>query len=176
MNFLSGFTFTLGILLFYATAAQATYIDSNGREWRDLTETTGVSYNQIDAQCDVVSNLCHGSVASANLANIDLAGWTWATIDETQRVISEVTGLLVDEVNRFHQESGSLWGPMAISLFGNTEASDGEDNPWFDSVTGMTRTTSTYYSEEDGYPDVYLQVKNNRYSRTWRRSPLCTGS
>jgi hypothetical protein len=159
MSCYSKYVLALGIALICTNSAHATYIDSLGREWRDLTDTAGLTFNQVDAQCDDVTNLCLGSVTSVYLADIDLSGWTWASIDETQQVISEVTGLLIDGVNRFYQEASSVWGPTAISLFGNTEASDGEDNPWYEAAIGMTSTTSTYYTKEDGYPEVYLQAK-----------------
>jgi len=61
--------------LFAGLAGAADYNDGNGKMWRQLTETQGLSWAQIASVCPVDGRTaCGGSVAG-----VDLTGWTWAT-------------------------------------------------------------------------------------------------
>jgi hypothetical protein len=60
--------------LAWAAPAMAAFPD-DGKRWRQLTQTTGMTWSQVAAVCprDGVSR-CSGSIGSR-----DLTGWVWAT-------------------------------------------------------------------------------------------------
>lgn len=64
-------------LLGTALVGQAA-IDNSGKDWRQLTETTGLTWNQVATVCprDGVTP-CTGSVGGRNLT-----GWVWATREQ----------------------------------------------------------------------------------------------
>jgi hypothetical protein len=67
---------TLALLLAGSSQSIAAAVnDGNGKEWRQLTETEGLTWNQAASICprDGVTP-CHGVVA-----NHDLTDWVWAT-------------------------------------------------------------------------------------------------
>ena len=50
----------------------------DGREWRELFETTGLSWSQVASVCPTDGETpCSGTVGGSNLT-----GWTWATADQ----------------------------------------------------------------------------------------------
>ena len=63
----------------YAWAAPPDPVDGgNGKEWRQLYETTGLSWNQVAAICPRDGNTpCSGSIGTKVLT-----GWIWATDDQ----------------------------------------------------------------------------------------------
>jgi hypothetical protein len=61
--------------------AGAVVID--GKEWRQLTETTGYSWNIVNALCG--SGACTGSLGS-----VSLEGWYWAEISDVQALFEEI--------------------------------------------------------------------------------------
>lgn len=65
--------------------AQVAYVDAQGREWRQVTLTTSVSWNAAAAVCpqDGVTP-CDG-VASGR----DLTGWVWATREQVREMLVE---------------------------------------------------------------------------------------
>jgi hypothetical protein len=67
---------TCASLLLAAAAAAADPIDDGaGREWRQLYETTGVTWNQVAAICPLDgATPCSGSIGSNSYS-----GWVWAT-------------------------------------------------------------------------------------------------
>src|SRR5688500_9963915 len=64
--------------LFSAVAAAQSVNDGHGKEWRQLTDTTMVSWNQVAQVCprDGVS-ACSGMAGTK-----DLTGWVWATREQ----------------------------------------------------------------------------------------------
>ena len=76
----SGFRTTLRSLalsasLLFANAAFANVDDGQGKEWRQLTETVGLSWTQIAQTCPQDG----ASPCSGLTGGRDLTGWTWAT-------------------------------------------------------------------------------------------------
>ena len=63
----------------YAWAAPPDPVDGgNGTEWRQLYETTGLSWNQVAAICPRDGETpCSGSIGTKVLT-----GWIWATDDQ----------------------------------------------------------------------------------------------
>lgn len=115
---------TLLAALFFpvcASAAPISYTDVAGRIWRDLNETTGLSWGEIDAACatDGVT-ACAGSVGG-----IDFTGWTWASLDQATALLNEITGLgsaLDDggEPNGGGADLGATWAADALALLPQT--------------------------------------------------------
>ena len=68
-----------------AGSALANVEDTHGREWRQLYETTGLSWDQIDSVCprDGVTP-CSGTVGGR-----DLTGWVWGTDAQVLELLGE---------------------------------------------------------------------------------------
>jgi hypothetical protein len=65
------------VVLFLAVSGVLfAYNDNNGKEWRQLTETVGVSWNQVAQACPQRDGIspCIGTAGTR-----DLTGWVWAT-------------------------------------------------------------------------------------------------
>src|SRR3954462_15586706 len=65
--------------------AGAALVDAHGREWRQLYETTGVSFDQVASVCprDSVTP-CAGAAGGA-----DLTRWVWGTREQGRELLSE---------------------------------------------------------------------------------------
>lgn len=78
-----------GILVCEAKAAD--FVDSLGREWRQLTDTVGYSWNQINTGgvdgCEASTGLCSGKLGGAG-ASLD--GWTWASAVDVNQLFHDL--------------------------------------------------------------------------------------
>lgn len=54
-------------------------------DWRQLTETTGYSWNQISTVCDASTGACAGSLGA-----VSFDGWTWADNTDIQGLFEEL--------------------------------------------------------------------------------------
>jgi len=73
--------------------ANATYIDSHNREWRELSDTLRIqSFNQIDTGgidgCSAATGLCSGHLGGTGGPRLD--GWIWATRLEVLEMFIDV--------------------------------------------------------------------------------------
>jgi Immunoglobulin domain len=67
--------------------AQITYNDGHGREWRQVKETTILSWNQVAGVCPQDGQTpCNGVVGGK-----DLSGWIWATREQVTDLFSYFT-------------------------------------------------------------------------------------
>ena len=67
------------------SSALASVEDTHGREWRQLYETTGLSWNQVDSVCPRDgATPCSGTVGGKNLT-----GWVWGTDAQVLELLSE---------------------------------------------------------------------------------------
>lgn len=65
----------ISLPLLAASGATANVDDGQGKDWRQLTETTGLSWNQVAAVCPQDgATPCSGAVGAR-----DLTGWVWAS-------------------------------------------------------------------------------------------------
>ena len=78
------------------------YNDGNGREWRQLTATTGLTWNQIATVCPTAAQ--GGGVCSGVVGGRDFTGWHWATQDDVRALL----GTFAPEV----VTSGCVGGPQ----------------------------------------------------------------
>src|SRR3954449_9481446 len=79
-------TAVAGVALAWATTTPAAaLVDTHGREWRQLYETTGLSFDQVAAVCprDGVTP-CAGTAGAA-----DLSRWVWATREQVRELLTE---------------------------------------------------------------------------------------
>jgi hypothetical protein len=83
---IAGFAILATALCSTIAAAQAVD-DGHGKEWRQLTDTTGVSWNEVAQVCprDGISD-CSGAAGGR-----DLTGWVWATDSEVIELFSNYT-------------------------------------------------------------------------------------
>ena len=95
-----------------AIEAGTNYHDADGREWRDLNDTNGLSLLNTSGICpkDGITP-CTGS-----LNGVSLTGWVWATSAQVRELFKEVTGLDSELDDDFHFEYHSAWAPLALSV------------------------------------------------------------
>ena len=76
------FLASLGTL---STASSSAAPTVDGREWRELYETTGLSWSQVASVCPTDGETpCSGTVGGKNLT-----GWTWATADQVRDLMDD---------------------------------------------------------------------------------------
>ena len=99
---------SVGVIATNAAAAPT----AGGREWRELYETTGLSWSQVASVCptDGVSP-CSGSVGGRNLS-----GWTWATADQALDLMDDYAPGLATAQPPVVSGIDGFWG--AISFLG----------------------------------------------------------
>lgn len=105
--------------LFAASSAQASYIDASvGLQWRQLTETNGLTWNELASVCAAQTGVCQGSVRG-----VDLSGWTWASSEE----ITALFNRLSVPLNGVTAEtaSGAAWIQAMIDKDGAGSADTG---------------------------------------------------
>ena len=131
-------------------SAQVAYVDSQGRQWRQMDMTVALTWNQVAAICptDGVTP-CTGMVW-----NQSVTGWVWATRDQ-------VRGLLI-ELGAGAGGSGCNQGPSVtgdvFNLFHNTMS---PENGFF--VSGWSATSATL-PDLKGYayaPMVQFDIEYN---------------
>lgn len=122
---------TLGLTLSMAppVAAGVIYTDTLGNNWRDLTDTGGVAWDDLDFLCpnDGIS-VCSGLVAGNGVA--DVTGWTWATRDQVLVLFRELTGLTFELNDYEHMDFLSTWAPAALALFPGPGGADFSMGGW----------------------------------------------
>lgn len=110
-----------------ATAAPAHAVSIGDREWRQVSETLAVSWNQLSSIYDETTG--HLDTSTTTIGNIDFAGWTWASDTEVEEML-QATGLGIPACgppcNVVHEEINSTWAPAAIDYDG-----DGPDTGLF---------------------------------------------
>lgn len=114
------------------------------RDWRQVTDTVGISYAQMAGVCDVTTGYCNGSVGS-----VDMTGWIWADDVAIAALFEGVTGAPAGtfDVEQFNYTvNGATWaddfidddnGGPDTGLFAATIAVSATDH----GVFGLTRHT-----------------------------------
>ncbi len=118
-------------------AAQAGYIDSEGKDWLALDPTMGASWSEIAAACDPISGVCDGVFSGPYFAPFNVTGYTWATADEVRDLFIELGDLpagTLDSYDVQYQTTGNA--ELAFDKFGYTESTLS-----FKVAAGVTRTT-----------------------------------
>lgn len=114
-----------------AAPALAGYVDSAGREWRPLSETIGISWDQLaygdqpstagneGGVCPVGGGLCSGA-RQLGLAVVDFSGWTWATRSEVSGLLSSAPFAIPFGGTSSALAVNSAWAPAVVATFGVT--------------------------------------------------------
>lgn len=130
--------FTAGVMT--STASLADNVFADGKNWRQLTETTGFSFDAVSNHCPIGGGACSGT----------FDGWTWATVTEVQSMFQTynsafvVNGGTSDIESPGNQED---WATAFLADFNKTGGVDGN----FPFVSGWTATeidsTFSYFGE-----------------------------
>ncbi len=110
-----------------SVASAQVYNDGHGREWRQLTTTTGLTWNQVASVCPTNGLApCTGSVSGR-----DLTGWTWATREQVRTFFSYFESRILDQPTL----TGSAYLLTALNFLGG----------------GYINPTFSYYTTFGGY-------------------------
>lgn len=71
------------------------------RDWRQLTETVGFSWNEVSTVCDPGTGVCSGS-----LGEVSFDGWIWADVHEVRNLLEE---LILPESIQFEDRGGGYY-------------------------------------------------------------------
>jgi hypothetical protein len=91
-------------------AGQALYVDAQGREWRQLVDTTLLTWNDVAAVCPTDGlTPAAGPVGGANVT-----GWVWATRSQVAEMLSD----FVPPLGLSPSVSGAGYVLNGLSFFG----------------------------------------------------------
>lgn len=84
----------------------------NGMDWRQVTETTSISYIQLDQIYDTSNGqIDTGPGGVTEIDGIDFAGWTWASVSDVANMFSTLPGLSIGFDERI-EVINSKWAPI----------------------------------------------------------------
>jgi hypothetical protein len=126
------------LVMSFVSSAQANYVDGSGREWRQVTDTLGLTWSDVLLVCDETTGACNGSVGE-----VDFTGWQWANVAAVNQLFNEISGgagFLTSDPQEYEIPNSS-WAPAAI------------DNDGAGSDTGYFHMTwaNNLYNEEFVY-------------------------
>lgn len=115
---------------FAGAAPAANYVDSQNREWLDMTLVTGSSWNSINSVCQSATET-PGACAGLASSGYDLTGWTWAGRDEVVDLIQSFmvadgdnTAEAVILSQNGHGTQDHAWAAALIAAMGQTSSND----------------------------------------------------
>jgi hypothetical protein len=129
-------------LLTFSCAAQAVVIDN--RDWRQVSETTNITYDQMSQVCNLVTGACNGAVG-----NVDMTDWIWADDVAIASMFEVITGApdgTFDADANNYTTRGETWADAFMDVDGAGTDAGLFDATWrytlreFDyTVFGLTR-------------------------------------
>jgi hypothetical protein len=131
------------LLIFLSNTSQAVIIE--GREWRQVTDTVGLSWNQVSTVCSSISGVCNGNINSVNFDS-----WKWASIYDVHNLFAyyDPTPIFLDLAN--WGEVDTTWAPIFLTNFNKTEFREDFDNLYV--VSGLTRSIrESMFRENSAY-------------------------
>lgn len=129
MRLLLGLALVFWVVMVATAGPAEAGVIIDGKEWRQLTETAGFSWNEVATVFPLGGGVGVGSIGST-----DFTGWTWATISEVADLFAFLTphpGGVFD-----YEELQSTWAPIVFDLFTPTYADIGSTR-----LTGFAATT-----------------------------------
>jgi len=93
----------------YMGSAQAVQV--NGKDWRQLTETTNISYNDMLNIYDPTTGNLKSNSINNTVKGVDFTGYNWASVEEVGAMFNHITGLSLSSSNTLVNEVNSLWAP-----------------------------------------------------------------
>ena len=152
---------TLLVLLIACNLVQAVPI--NGKDWRQLTETTGFSWNEIATVCNTGGGTCNGSLGA-----VDFTGWNWASVNEVSNLFSFFNPSFPGTVG-FYREVNSSWAPDIYTYLDPTF--DGSIfNPASNRV--LQGLTSTAHNNGDAYRALTIDQPSMSHNDTMQTNSL----
>ena len=137
---------SLFILLLVGNNAFAVTI--GGNDWRQLTDTTNISWHDLDIIYDITSGELDTTVK--NIGGVDFDAWTWSSAADVSAMMFAATGLIAP-VGSHIIEFDSLWAPKFITYFDPTDYMSG----YVENVKGWTRDLTV-----GGYEGGLYQLSN----------------
>jgi len=118
--------------------ARASFIDTSGREWRALTETTGLSWNQVRTVCPVDGLPCAGTVGG-----IDFTDWIWANGADILSLFIGTFGIPIVPADNGVSQIGSTWATPFVNAFGITSTASDSYGHFLQASTGWAAAVLT---------------------------------
>jgi hypothetical protein len=127
-----------GLLLFAlplaAGAQNIAFTDALGNQWRQLTDTTGFGYSEIERVCSVRGSSCIGTLPASSAPSgtncdanptstgcVTFTGWHWATLQQVLTLFEDpafnIPAMPLPAFNRHtYDESANLSNPWNVSV------------------------------------------------------------
>lgn len=109
--------FSTIIVLLAIAPQKAAAVTLNGLDWRQVTDTTGLTWNQVNSVCSGTNNACSGSVGGVNFD-----GWSWASQDHVVDMLAAYTPLDTNDISG-QTFSGDYLANTALSMLDPTSTS-----------------------------------------------------
>ena len=90
---------TLAIVIASALHAQVAWVDGDGREWRQLTATTNLTWLDVASVCPTDGQ----TPGVGTVRGVDMTGWTWARQDQVLQLLGQFAPDIL--------ETGAVGGP-----------------------------------------------------------------
>ncbi len=135
-KFISSFMFLASLII--SSSSYAVIID--GKNWRQLTETSNQTYNNMTNYCSLVDGICSSG---------GYEGWTWASVEDVASLFAVLTQQLTywdaDPIATY-METDSSWAGLAIDFdengpdTGYFHRTSSPSNPNSNQLRGITRS------------------------------------
>ena len=147
MRQIVGFILVRLLLAGSSHADTIAFTDSLNRQWRQVTETANLSWNDLNAACP--GGVCAGT---AGATAVDVDGWQWASNTEVAALFNEFIGLpAVDGTAGLYLEEDSTWAPAFLSVFDPTIPDPGGGNDEGPAISGWSSTAATATEASVGF-------------------------
>ncbi len=124
-----------GLFLLLCLWNTAYAVIADGKDWRQLTDTVNLSYNDLAQIYDTSTGQLKDS-SITTVGGVDFSGWIWASLEEVASLYSSFTGLTIG-VYDYVSEAGSAWAPEYFNLF---EATSSSIYHGYEQAAGISRT------------------------------------
>ena len=138
------------IVLIFNTAHASVIVGD--KEWRQPTETEGLSWNQVATVCPTGGGLCDGVLVSSTLGSVDLTGWNWATIEDVADLFTSYNPGFIGPIS-VSAEVNSTWAPAFLNDFMPT-------NIFIEQLEVIGITSTTVFDINDTFARIGLVVDN----------------
>lgn len=152
------------------------YVDSHGRQWRQLNASTGATWNQVASMCPVDGvTPCTGV-----LNNQSITGWVWASRAQVQQMLAEL-GANVGSCSSGSTASGNVFGYFLSTTNADlTSVVDGWSSSAWDTFrgTGLAYAPTVRFDQDSlvGFTcvDAVAQRSESNTDRgVWLFRPPC---
>ncbi len=116
----------------------------DGKDWRQLTDTYDISWNELD---DIYNSDGYLNTGTTSIGLVEFAGYRWASSREAGSMFSTLTGLTIDGAppGDTQTEVGSTWMQEMFTLFDTATPAANLEGTW-----GWTRDPGTVNVSPNG--------------------------